>query len=73
MNEAVCMKNRVTLNGRGKRQVKKFTRQQFWKCVGCIVFVYEYIGMGGGISMDYINYSFEYILVAYGVDETEIR
>ena len=36
MNEAVCMKNRVTLNGGGKRQVKKFTRQEFWKCIGCI-------------------------------------
>ena len=29
MNEAVTMKNRVTLNGGGKRQVKKFTRQEF--------------------------------------------
>ena len=27
MNEAVCMKNCVTLNGGGKWQVKKFTRQ----------------------------------------------
>ena len=27
MNEAVTMKNRVTLNGGGKRQVKKSTRQ----------------------------------------------
>ena len=31
------MKNRVTLNGGGKRQVKKFTRQEFWKCIGCIL------------------------------------
>ena len=37
MNEAVCMKNRVTLNGGGKRQVKKCTRQEFWKCIGCIL------------------------------------
>ena len=35
MNEAVCMKNRVILNGGGKRQVKNFTRQEFWKCIGC--------------------------------------
>ena len=35
--KAVCMKNRVTLNGGGKRQVKKFTRQEFWKCIGCIL------------------------------------
>ena len=37
MNEAVTMKNRVTLNGGGKRQVKKFTRQEFWKFIGCIL------------------------------------
>ena len=37
MNEAVTMKNCVTLNGGGKRQVKKFTRQEFWKCIGCIL------------------------------------
>ena len=37
MNEAVCMNNRVTLNGGGKRQVKKSTRQEFWKCIGCIL------------------------------------
>ena len=37
MNEAVTMKNTVTLNGGGKRQVKNFTRQEFWKCIGCIL------------------------------------
>ena len=37
MNEAVCMKNRVTLNGGWKREVKKFTRQEFCKCIGCIL------------------------------------
>ena len=42
MNEAVCMKNRVTLNGGGKRQVKKFTRQEFWKCIGCILSAVTY-------------------------------
>ena len=36
-NEAVCMKNRVTLNGGGKRQVKNFTRQEFWKFIGFIL------------------------------------
>ena len=36
MNEVVCMKNRVTLNGGGKRQVKKFKMQEFWKLIGCI-------------------------------------
>ena len=42
MNEAVCMKNRVTLNGGGKRQVKKFKRQEFWKCIGCILLTVTY-------------------------------
>ena len=42
MNEAVCMKNRVILNGGGKRQVKKFTRQEFWKCIGFILLAVTY-------------------------------
>ena len=42
MNEAVCMKNRVTLNGGGKRQVKKFTRQEFWKFIGRILLAVNY-------------------------------
>ena len=41
-NEAVTMKNRVTLNGGGKCQVKKFTRQEFWKCIGCILSAVTY-------------------------------
>ena len=31
------MKNRVTLNGGGKQKIKKFKRQEFWKCIGCIL------------------------------------
>ena len=42
MNEAVCMKNRVSSNGGGKRQVKKFKRQEFWKCIGCILLAVTY-------------------------------
>ena len=42
MNEAVCMKNRVTLNRRGKRRVKIFTSQEFWKCIGCILLAVTY-------------------------------
>ena len=42
MNEVVCMKNHVTLNGGGKRQVKKFTREEFWKCIGCILLAVIY-------------------------------
>ena len=42
INKAAFMKNRVTLNGGGKRQVKKFTRQEFWKCIGCILSAVAY-------------------------------
>ena len=42
MNEAVTMKNRVILNGGGKRQVKKLTRQEFWKYIGCILSAVTY-------------------------------
>ena len=42
MYVAVCMKNRVALNGGGKRQVKKFTRQEFWKYIGCIISAFTY-------------------------------
>ena len=34
MNEAVIMKNRVTVGGGGKRIVCTFRRQEFWKCIG---------------------------------------
>ena len=37
MNEAVTTKNRITLNGGGKRQFKNFTRQELWKCIGFIL------------------------------------
>ena len=42
MNEAVTMKNRVIFNGGGKRQVKNFTRQEFWKFIGCILSAVTY-------------------------------
>ena len=47
INEAVTMKNHVTLNGGGKRKVKKFTRQELWKCVGCILSAVTYGKKGG--------------------------
>ena len=46
MNEAVCMKNRVTLNGGGERQVKKFTRLDLWKCIGYILSAVTYGNKG---------------------------
>ena len=39
INKAVWMKNRVTLNRGGKRQVQRFKRQELWKCIGCILSV----------------------------------
>ena len=37
MNEAVGMENRVTMNGGGKRLVRPFKSQEFWKYIGCII------------------------------------
>ena len=37
MNEAVCIKNHVSSNGGGKRRVKNFKRQEFWRRIGCIL------------------------------------
>ena len=37
MKTAVCTKNCVSSNGGGERQVKKFTRKEFWKFIGCIL------------------------------------
>ena len=42
MSESVCMNNSVTLNGGGKRQFQKFKRQEFWKCIGCILSAVTY-------------------------------
>ena len=42
MNEAVGIKNRVTMNGGGKRLVRTFKRQEFWKCIGFILSAVTY-------------------------------
>ena len=42
MSEAVCMKNRVTITGGGKRLVRPFKRKEFWKCIGCILSEFTY-------------------------------
>ena len=42
MNEAVFMKNSFTYNGGGKRPVKPFKIQEFWKCIGCILSAVTY-------------------------------
>ena len=37
INEVVGMNNRVTMGGGGKRIVRLFRRQEFWKCIGCVI------------------------------------
>ena len=48
MNKAVGMKNHFTSNGGGKRPVKPFKRQEFWKCIGCIFSYFNTSALGGG-------------------------
>ena len=31
------MNNRVTVDGGGKRMVHPFWRQEFWKCIDCVI------------------------------------
>ena len=40
--EAVCLKNCVTTNEGGKQLVHPFKRQNFWKCIGCILSAVTY-------------------------------
>ena len=56
MNEVVNVKNRVTLNGGGKRQVKKFTRQKFLKCIGCILSAATYGKKGRNLWSEVSKY-----------------
>ena len=37
INEAVGMKNCLKMYGGGKRIVRPLRRQEFWKCIGCII------------------------------------
>ena len=42
MNEVVCMNNLVTKNGGRKRSVCPFKRQEFYKCIVCIISAVTY-------------------------------
>ena len=42
MNKAVVIRNRFTMNGGGKWLVRTFKRQEFWKCIGCILLEVTY-------------------------------
>ena len=39
MNLAVGEKNRIDIYGGKKRLVRPFRRHEFWKCIGCILFM----------------------------------
>ena len=42
INEAIGVTNRFTMDGRGKRIFCPFIRQEFWKCIGCIISAVTY-------------------------------
>ena len=42
MNEVVGMKNHLTMDGGKKRLFCPFRRQDFWKCIGCIISAVTY-------------------------------
>ena len=42
MNKTFIIKNRYTMNGRGKGLVCPFNSQEFWKFIGCILSVITY-------------------------------
>ena len=46
MNEAVGMKNHVTVDGGGGRLVRPFKRQELWKCIGCVLSAVTYGNKG---------------------------
>ena len=57
MNEEVGTKNRVTVGGGGKRIVRIFRRQEFWKCIGCILLTVTYGNKGNKIWSELPKYS----------------
>ena len=52
MNEAVGIKNRYMMDGGGKRVFRPFKRQEFWKCIGCILSVFTYGNKGHNLWID---------------------
>ena len=49
INEAVGMKNCVTMNGGDKRLVLTFKRRELWKFIGCIISAVTYGKKGHNI------------------------
>ena len=58
MNEAVVINNRNTMNGGGKRLVRPFKSQEFWKCIGCILSAVTYGNKGQNIWSEIPKASF---------------
>ena len=65
INEAVGMKNGVTMNGRGKRLVCPFIRQQFWKCMGCVISAVTYEKKDTSFGVIYENLLVKWIILNY--------
>ena len=57
MNEAVGMNNHVTVSGGGKRLVRPFRRQEFWKCIGCVLSAVTYGKKGKKLWIELPKYS----------------
>ena len=55
MNEAVAIKNHYTMNGGGKRLVRPFKKEEFWKCIGCIVSEFTFGNKGHMIWSDILK------------------
>ena len=52
MNEAIGMMNLVTMNGGWERLVCRFKRQEFWKCISCIILAVTYGKKGTNIWIE---------------------
>ena len=56
MNEAIGMKNLVTMNGGWERLVFRFKRQEFWKYISCIILAVTYGKKGKNICIEIPKY-----------------
>ena len=50
MNEEVGMKNHLPMDGGGKRLVSTFKRQEFRKCIGCVLSAVTYGNKGKNLE-----------------------
>ena len=57
INEAVGMKNCVTVGGGRKRILCPFIRQQFWKGIGCVILAVTYGKKGQKLWSELPKYS----------------